>query len=284
LYGIGVLQDYLHNRTLSNRWKKPLLVGILNDIPWDLANDQTYSWTDVNPKDWETQLKFYAKERGLSVVLQSVRASSQLDSYTVILNPYGGVYPEENLVDLTSFQNLVEFVRKGGLLVNVADIPTYWAHISVLKKRLEAAETVYATSQQGTKIQILPTKPFELTPLAKKLGLHMIPFDDKPVKISLDKIVGRAVEPIFATRLVIVESNVESRVPPQPFPYSYPDGKSHDMTPIFSVKYAKGEFLISLPCINDSHHNQVQKDVLRDAICIWTLERLEEQVRSMTSV
>ena len=65
LYGTGVLQNYFHNRRLNDRWKKPLLVGILNVIPWDLANDQTYSWTDVNPKDWEKQLEFYAKERGL---------------------------------------------------------------------------------------------------------------------------------------------------------------------------------------------------------------------------
>jgi hypothetical protein len=175
-------------------------------------------------------------------------------------------------------------VREGGLLVNVADVPTYWAYNSALGKRLAVAETVYGTSQQGTGIQIIAAKPFELTPLAKELGLRIISFDLNPVKISLDEVVGRQVESIFATRLAIVESNVESRVSPVRFLYPY-DGKSYDMTPIFSVKYAMGEFLISLPCINDDHHNQVQKDALRDAICIWILERLEKtekQVQSKT--
>ena len=93
LYGTGILQDYAHRLRLSKRWKAPKL-GVLEDSGWNLADTQTYTWTDVHPRDWKEQLQATAKIKAFNLVNESIRVSSQLDSYAVILNPYGEVYPE----------------------------------------------------------------------------------------------------------------------------------------------------------------------------------------------
>lgn len=271
LYGTGLLQDYFHRRRLSARWKSTLRVGILNDSEWNLENTDTYAWTDVSPNNWKSQLEQTAQAQGSRLVVELIQISSQFDSYAIILNPYGEVYPEEDLANLTSLRKVINFVREGGLFVNVAGIPSYWAYNLDLRRRLDIAQTVYGAIQTGGSVQIFSTKPFELTPLAKELGLRIVG-TDSPFGVDLAKILGRKTHCIIiCRRFAIVESNTETCSPT--ISLLYPDGKPYDMSPIFFVKYGKGEFLISLPWIQDSTHSASQKEWLRDAICELTVQR-----------
>jgi hypothetical protein len=155
LYGTGLLQDYAHRRRLSARWKGTLRAGILNDSGWNLERTDTYAWTDVRPENWKSQLEQSTEEGLPKLSPELIRVSSHFDSYAIILNPYGGVYPEEDLANFTSLRKIIDFVREGGLFVNVADIPSFWAYNQDLNRRLAVAQTVYATDVSGGGIQII---------------------------------------------------------------------------------------------------------------------------------
>ena len=67
----------------------------------------------------------------------------------------------------------LNYVREGGVFANVADIPSYWAYNPDLHRKLDTTTAIYGTLQTPTGTQIFSTRPFELTPLAKKLGLRV---------------------------------------------------------------------------------------------------------------
>lgn len=277
LYGTGILQDYAHRIRLSYRWKAPLELGVLDDSGWNLVDKQTYAWTDVHPQDWKSQLQVNAQTKSLCLVSESIKVSPKLDSYAIILNPYGEVYPERDLATLTSLRDILNFVREGGLFVNVAGIPSYWAYNPDLRRRLDIAQAVYGTIETGANFRVFSTKLFELTPLAKELGLRMVA-TRSPVGVDLAEILGRAPKSciVYSHRFVIVESNVEPCTATDSTT-SLSDVKHHDtIAPIFFVKYGSGEFLFSLPWINDSMHDSSHKEWLRDTICALTIKKAVE--------
>jgi hypothetical protein len=47
--------------------------------------------------------------------------------YPIIINPYGGAYPEHDLENFSEFKQILSYVDGGGIYVNIADIPFYFA-------------------------------------------------------------------------------------------------------------------------------------------------------------
>jgi len=268
LYGVGIPQTRYHEFVLKRRWKKPLKIGILNDMKWDLNNKEIFAWSDISPNDWKNAIEMFAKERKASVKVDLIDIRMKFDSYTAILNPYGGVYPELDLQNLSTLEKIVNYVREGALFINVADIPSYWAYNPDLHRRLDIASAIYGVSATPAGLQIIATKPFELSPLMKKLGLRVLGF---PKGIQLT--VTTKTPPIIKSeRVVIVESNVTSCIPTSK--QLYVDGNTYDFSALFFVKFGEGDFLFSLIWINTEYHDQQAKEAIRDAICRLTMDKL----------
>jgi len=262
LYGVGIPQDWYQKYVLRNRWKQPLKIGILYDMNWDLTNTETYAWTDINPNDWKETLEKFAGDQSIEVSVELINVNKNFDTYAAILNPYGGVYPEVDLKTLSTLEKIVNYVREGGVFVNVADIPSYWAYNPDLSRKLDTTTAVYGTYQTPTGPQILSTRPFELTPLAKTLGLRVAGIG-QGFPQNLNQIL-RSRARIISKRAAIVEANIESCI--NPTRLRYVNGNPYDMSALFFVKYGEGDFLISLIWINDPTHTQQAKNSLRDAI------------------
>ena len=121
LHASGTLQSLL-NRFLLFYGRKKLIVGILTDIdvsrtgaPHDNIND---------PSRW----KEFLKEKGITIKeikVGSKRTQWYLQRYSVILNPYGRVYPEID-EKKTILELIFEYVARGGAFVNVSDFPFYY--------------------------------------------------------------------------------------------------------------------------------------------------------------
>lgn len=297
LYGIGIPQKIIRSCILSHRWKKkPLKIGILNDLGWDIENGTVVDSTDhkeiitcsdVNPGDWKKTLEKSAKDVELGVKIESIKVSMNFDSYTAILNPYGGTYPELDLKNLSTLAKIAGYVKEGGLFINVADILSYWAHSHDLHRTLDITPSIYDATRGNY-------KPFELTPLMKTLGLRVIntgtgvppePPTPAPQEQDLSPVLGpKVTASIWSERLAIVESNVESCIPT-----SKRAGNPYDFSALFFVKYGEGEFLFSLiwivhpnvnkPNVNKLYHNSQQaKDAIRDAISKLAIDKLASKV------
>ncbi|MDB5161461.1 MAG: hypothetical protein JWO96_841 [Candidatus Saccharibacteria bacterium] len=58
-------------------------------------------------------------------------------AYAIIVNPFGGNYPEKDFSQLTSLNNIFEYVKHGGTYINIADIPFYYAYDENLKRSID---------------------------------------------------------------------------------------------------------------------------------------------------
>ena len=276
LYGVGIPQTEYHDFVLRRRWKEPLKMGILNDMKWDINNKEIFAWSDISPNDWKNAIEKFAKERKVSVKVDLIDVRMKFDRYVAVLNPYGGVYPELDLKNLSTLEKIVDYVREGAVFINVADIPSYWAYSPDLHRRLDIASAIYGVSATPTGLQIVATKPFELTPLMKKLGLRVGGFP-QGIQQILQSVATTNILPIIKSeRLAIVESNVTSCISTSK--QLYADGNTYDFSSLIFVKFGEGDFLFSLIWINTRYHNQQAKEVIRDAICKLTMDKLVSKI------
>lgn len=283
LYGSDAISKIYHNYNLSvrkgNRFMAPK-VGILNDMPWDLENSDIYTWTDVSPTEWKKEIESQANENKVKIDVKMIDAKKNFDPFIVVINPYGGVYPEYDLKNSATLNKIFSYVKEGGIFVNVADIPGYWAYHPLLNRKLETPSPIYDINRtSGGKISIIPVKPFELTPFMEKLGLKVFGIETQENKknesfieplnwdvefIDTKNKIIEKLDELKVHRVVIVERNVEPIIKPKRI-------EQKDMTPFFFVRYGdEGKFLISLVFenyhINSYHPNRKMKEVLADII------------------
>jgi len=263
-YGIGIPQQKYREFILKHRWKEPLKIGILNDMKWNDNNKEIFAWSDVSPDSWREAINRFAEDRGVKAKVELIDTGMKFDRYVAILNPYGGVYPEHDLRNLSTLDKILEYVKEGGCFINVADIPSYWAYNPDLHRRLDIASTVYTALTTQAGVRIMSTKPFELTPLIKRLGLRVIR-NDQGIQQDLKAILGSGLRTtIRSERLAIVESNVDSCVPTTRL--RYVDGNTYDMSALFFVKFGEGNFLFSLIWLNTAYHNQQAREAIKNSI------------------
>jgi hypothetical protein len=75
--------------------------------------------TRYTPSDWRD----YFDKRYKTKIISCNEFSSR---YAVVINPYGEVYPEEDLFDLKTFNRIIEFIKNGGIFVNVGGFAFYY--------------------------------------------------------------------------------------------------------------------------------------------------------------
>lgn len=174
LVGVGVLQKKYHLHVLRKRRTQPFRIGILNDMGDYKPEADYYVWTDIGLDAWRTAIEGTGETMSVKIEAVFLRVTDHFDSYSAILNPYGGTYPEVDLGNLTTFREILRYVREGGLFVNVADIPTYWAYSPLLRRKIDNTPSTDIPINRDGKILIIPLRPFGRTPLMNELGLEGI--------------------------------------------------------------------------------------------------------------
>lgn len=280
LVAVGAIQRRYRNLRLRLRWQFKVSIGILSDSGWDLNNPNIFSWTDISPDDWKARLEFYAKEANLNVKVKTITSKSRLDTYAAILNPYGAVYPEQDLKNLETYNLLISFVRDGGVVVNVADIPFYYAYNKNLKRRQDTTEPSTAPILQGNQVSFATARLFDMSIFCKDLGIRILNVESAHLTTDLFPILGRHVS-VNYERATISESNIVSCV--EPMQVSFSDGTKGHLTPFFYAGYGDGDFLVSLIFINTPANPNTNREAVRDAICKSTINKLQEIKKKRTA-
>jgi fumarate reductase subunit D len=240
LYGFGSIEKVLSETRIRFRNSRFICprVAILYGVSRDFSDEIPKVWSDISPEEWENEIQEVSKALGKKIKVKLIYSNDPFDSYNAILNPYGGNYPETSFDGFPVYNRILDYIRRGGLFVNVADIPTYWAYNPRLKRMLDRTPAVYGVAGEEVRF-------FQCVPLMQELALRVRNIESlgPPVwpmqMIERYSDFGMDMTDVLASRAVIVEGNVESVI----LPIKVGDD---NMTPLLFCNYGDGRCLISL--------------------------------------
>lgn len=161
-YGAGILDGALNLWFLIHKRKNKTLKKVCIYAPYDIDKD-TSSWINVSLSQIKRKLDSEKIKYRIS------QKESDFQKFLIIINPYGGAYPENSISDLKSLDRIFSFVRNGGIYINIADIPFYYAYEKNLKRRIDTTPLVGNYSVN---------RSFLDTILSKKLHSFVFPIHD----------------------------------------------------------------------------------------------------------
>ena len=228
---------------------------------WDAGYRQYSSCTGVSPQVWKDAIEKVGLSQAAKLEVRLINRDAVFDKHAAILNPYGGVYPESNLKTQFTMGKTIEYVENGGLFVNIADVPGYYAYSPQLRRRLDITPPIWRMEDTPEGVQVSPVRPFMLTPLMETLGLVVSGTEPFPWQVVGGPVFSKAigdVGKIEVERVVAVERNVQSLIQPRKL-------NGTDSTPFFTVPYGNGRFLMSLMYL-DRPENELMKDAIANAL------------------
>lgn len=212
-------------------------VGIISSVSKIKPNNIPRVWTDVAPECWGLLVKNAAEIANKKIKIKLIDAKSSFDSFNVIINPYGDNLPELNFVAFPVYNKLLDYIKKGGFFVNVADIPTYWSFNPLINRLVDRTPAVYDIDGRVS-------RHFERTPLLEELALSAFMLGDQNEnKFKLDDRYSGYGEKEISLRLsrcVKIESHIESVTLPIKLQSNL------EFTPLFFCNYGDGLCLISM--------------------------------------
>jgi hypothetical protein len=269
-YGLGMLQASLKKYRKCHRWRK-IRIGILNDIDWNdeekdggnkERNDKgPHVGTVVTPDEWIEKLKEFLKVERLNSKVEYTKVTSKFEEYSAILNPYGSVYPETDLSNLETLHKILEYVNEGGLFINVADMPFYYAYNNRIKKIVVQQQPGFLLN---TSAEYGDYKP---NPFTKEVGLQIVNLDvdGTPTLLPLKTPEGGYIE-VVCRRGAVVGGNVIEHLLThiKRTNRSKNNDESIKAAPVFSIRYGEGEFLIStIWMFHDENEGEKREVILR---------------------
>ncbi len=264
-YGFGTIEKVISETRITIRNSRYFCpkVAIFKGVSQNLNSDIPLVWTDISPEEWKNEIEEIARERGEKIKVKLIFSIESFDSFNAIINPYGGNYPEISFVNFPVYNKILNYMRNGGLFVNVADIPTYWAYNPRLNRMLDRTPAVYAISGEEVRF-------FNRAPLMQELALRPQNIEQLQPSILPFQMLERYsnlnadITNLLASRAVIIEGNVESVIQPIRI-------RDQDMTPLFFSNYGDGRCLISLSFLND---NFIQNRPLKGVIAQLVIDQL----------
>ncbi len=141
-HGFGLTEFSLSQLLLiirRNRRKRSIAVGTLKNISYSHRDHCVQRvWTDRPPEEWGNLIRQEGKKQGVKIISRFIYSKSYyFDLYDVIINPFGSNYPEDSFDGFPTYNKILRYIRRGGIFVNVSDIPTYYAYNPVLRKKLD---------------------------------------------------------------------------------------------------------------------------------------------------
>ena len=138
-------------------------IRILNGYVTSQLNEQRCArgYTQFTPEDWRAH--FEGRQDDRTYRASTIFADS-IDQcrFGVIINPFGEYYPEQNPLDLTTFESIKKFMSGGGIFVHAGGIPFYYSWDSKASRRHPTSKDVQFYSevfQQPNPPQPTPSVP-----------------------------------------------------------------------------------------------------------------------------
>lgn len=177
--------------------------------PFEL-NKNNSSWVNISLNDISKQ---FIKEK---VRFKLIKNIEDVEKFPLVVNPYGGLYPEEDLATLQSIEKIFNYVRNGGVFVNIADIPFYYAYDENLNRRIDTTPLVSGLSN---------IRAFSDTLVAKKLHVWVFGINNQHYK-DVSRVVSCSGSSInYYSKLITVSGQTCS--------------------PFLAIPYGRGYFLFS---------------------------------------
>jgi hypothetical protein len=290
LHGAGFLQEYMVRRTL--RWyrtKKPV-IGIINDLPWSdkpWSEKGTYAWawSKMNPNEWYSKIDNAIKESKIKAKPKFIKITKPqtqwfLDRYSAIINPYGSIYPEVDIKGLTVWKSIIYYVLHGGIFLNVADIPLYYAYDPVTQVRRtllkqsyqlvpfqESEKFLNQLFQRRLKFVMIPYASFGETPFAQEIGIGIAKTEDEnytPLYWSLKSkntnlSSSNEIKSVAVNRAILVNDHVKSIVEEL-------EWQGNLVTPVCSIYFGGGKFLVSLIFLEGKEKKRGESDIQQEDV------------------
>lgn len=221
LYGFGLFEGIfkvwvLIIREINDRRKKIFIYA-----PYEI-DDSNSSWINV----YLAQLK---KELDTKCIKYSIKKKEiSFSKYPIVINPYGGAYPEKNASTLQSFNNIFEYVRNGGKYLNIADIPFYYAFDESLKRRIDTTPLAGDYSLDRSFFHTLLTKKLHCFVYGLSNGED---FDNRITRIIS---LTEKTKNFFYKRIII-------------------DNNDLGYSPSLAIPYGKGYFVFSTRQLNEDN-------------------------------
>jgi hypothetical protein len=139
IHGTGLLREKIISPILR-KWKiKYPQIAIISDLPWDSSKRTfAWAWSEMKAENWQIKLqneanKLVNKPKIALIKMRNYWTRYFIERYNVLINPYGSVYPEINIKELTIWNTFSTYVLHGGMIVSLADIPFYYAYDELKK-------------------------------------------------------------------------------------------------------------------------------------------------------
>jgi len=115
----------------TKKFAPPMRLGILDGY-FDESHESekpcaAYPYTDFRIDNWEKRFAQFILEGKNKFVIERIPMSKVSNHYCLIINPFGEAYPERDIKNRLSFNILKNYILDGGLLVNVAGFPFFYA-------------------------------------------------------------------------------------------------------------------------------------------------------------
>ena len=299
IHGTGFLQEYvLRSICRWYRTKKPV-IGIINDLPWPPEKgivNYRWAWSKMNPEEWHSKINSVIKKsqiKGKSKLIKITKPWTRwfLDRYLVIINPYGSLYPEIDIENLTVMRLILHYVHHGGMFVNVADIPFFFPHDPDRKITYcpTAVQPVHIYKALISYFRQIPEyeevfnktrTPFAGTPFLNAVMADVIETETRkdgekiPMSASLKlKDSSYNLENVIIHRGILCIDNIESLVEELLW-----EGKP--FTPLCYVHFGKSKFLFSLIFLE---YDKQPKDIREKIInlqCDLVIKEVRDTLRN----
>jgi len=131
-------QNWIAEKTWKSKMVKKTqspVIGILREPQCESSNDG-HPFTSFLSNDWNN----YLQRQNLKTEILSIGQIS--DKYSVIINPYGEVYPEVDSITLTSFKSIKQYIRNGGIFVCAGGLAFYYCWDAKTRRRVFLSEEI----------------------------------------------------------------------------------------------------------------------------------------------
>ena len=136
--------DLLHRVDMERRWRGHKKFGILNGYVEEPEKEKRcteYVLTADKADFWRNYFSNLRAEDGQKKYdVKEIMAREINDSYSVILNPFGETYPEYDLKGRQVYNIICNYIRNGGVFINTAGFPFFYAWIVSLGRKEPISE------------------------------------------------------------------------------------------------------------------------------------------------
>jgi hypothetical protein len=163
LYIVIPFLDFLRGELRNLRRKYTCVkIGVLNGAIKSRVGEHgcVRAWTDLTPSMWVEELKVYFGKY-LNCKIKLITTSEIDDTYSVIVNPFGDNFPEEDLRFQKTFNKICDYINKKGFFV-VTGGAFFWHQNTVASYKEEKFITKEINGMQ----------PLEYSPLSQVFGVN----------------------------------------------------------------------------------------------------------------